>query len=102
QLEDYRRRDLPWTDSFTPKLHDTSLVRPENVAILVGATAGAVGTGAPPLLTAPRAHEVRAIRRETVDRAKIGVAMIGTAALDPVPFGVAGIPAEFVPKPLSI
>src|SRR5439155_20407861 len=113
QLEEYRRRELrrPWTDNFFPQLHDSSVVRSENVAVLIGATAGAWATGAPPLLSAPLAFEGQAICRETIDRGEIGTAIIGLAAADPaslgalgvpLPLSVLGVPVALVPKPLSL
>jgi hypothetical protein len=113
QLEEYHRRESRrlWTDNFRPELHDSSVVRPENVAVLVGATAGAWGTGAPPLLTAPLAFEGKAISREVIDRAEIGTAIVGLAAVDsikagllgqPLPLSILGIPFARVPKPLSV
>ncbi|HTK76227.1 MAG TPA: hypothetical protein VL371_13270, partial [Gemmataceae bacterium] len=111
QLEEYRRRELrrPWTDNFFPQLHDSSVLRPENVAVLIGATAGAWGSGAP-LLSAPLAFEGQAISREVIDRGEIGTAFIGLAAVDsvsaalgqPLPLSILGIPFARVPKPLSV
>jgi hypothetical protein len=112
QLEEYRHREQrrPWTDHFFPQLHDSSVVRPENVAVLVAATAGAWGTGAP-LLSAPLAFEGQAISREVIDRTQIGTAIVGLAAVDsikagllgqPLPLSVLGIPIARVPQPLSV
>jgi hypothetical protein len=101
QEEDFRRRELPWTDNFTPRMHTTSFWRPENVAILVGATVGGAAGGGT-ILSGPLALEGRAIVREIRDRAKVGSSIILTAGLEPQPFGVAGvvagIPAEVTPK----
>jgi hypothetical protein len=112
QLEEYRRREQrrPWTDNFFPQLHDSSVVRAENVAVLVASTAGALGTGAP-LLSAPLALEGQAIRREAFDRGEIGTAIVGLAAIDPAAVGAIGVPLPLsvlavpvtrVPKPLSV
>jgi hypothetical protein len=99
---DYRQRELPWTDNLTPRLHTTSVVRPENVALLVGAAmGGAAGHGT--VLAGPLALEGRAIVREVRDRAKLGGSLILTGALDPSPLGVAGLPTEVVPQlPLAV
>lgn len=99
----YESRTIPWTDNnnINPLLHETSIVRPENIAILVGELLGSAGTGGS-VLSGPLALEGRVIVREVRDRARIGATQILAAALEPVPLGVFTIPYEVVPKPLSL
>jgi hypothetical protein len=101
EFGDYESRTIPWTDNTTPWLHETSIVRPENVAILVGEMMGSAGTGGS-VLSGPLALEGRVLVREVRDRARVGVTQILAAALDPAPLGEFGIPYDVVPKPLSL
>lgn len=101
ELDVYRSRSPGWTSTMAV-LHDSSVLRPENIAILVGATAGAAGTGAPAVVTGALAMEARATVREMRDRAKVGSTAILTAALDPAPLGVDGLVSAMTPKPLSM
>lgn len=89
-----------WTDPFGAGLrsgiHDSSVLRPENIAMLVGSTMAGLSTG-PGALLGPLTLEGRSIIREVRDRARIGVSTILGAALDPAPLGVDAILTELVP-----
>jgi hypothetical protein len=95
--QDYRRRELPWTNNLTPGIHATSYWRPENIATLVGAAVGAPGTDGV-ALTGLVALEGQAFVREVRDRTELGGAMILSAALEPTPVGFLGLPTEATPR----
>ncbi|MFO0807757.1 MAG: hypothetical protein U0746_03965 [Gemmataceae bacterium] len=101
ELERYQIKDVPWTSTMEV-MHDSSVLRAENFAILIGSALGAAGTGAPAALVGPLALEARATVREIRDRAKVGASFIMTAALDPIPLGVGGLPGLVMPKSLTL
>lgn len=74
-LKFYRFPAPSWTFEWRLTLHDSSLQRAENVAVLLGQMMGAVGTRAP-LLSAPIAYEGAAFVREAKDRSKIWSALV--------------------------
>lgn len=108
--DDLYREYLQYWPSWTSPIafgvrsgvHDSSVLRPENIAILVGTAAASGATDAGPF-TAPLALEGRAIVRENLDRAVIGSSVILAAALDPAPLGIdaMAIMSELIPKPLA-
>ncbi len=79
-------------------VHDSSVLRPENIAILVGSAVANGATDAGPL-TAPLALESRVIVREFRDRARVGASLILGAALEPAPLGFHAITSELIPPP---
>jgi hypothetical protein len=88
----------PYAFGIRSGVHDSSVMRPENIAVLLGAVAGGGVTNAGPL-TAPLALESRVIVCESTDRARIGASIILSAALDPVPLGIDALFSQLVPKP---
>ncbi len=101
EFDVYRSRVPGWSSTMAV-LHDTSILRPENIAMLVGGSVGAGGTGAPAAVSGILALEARATVREIRDRAKVGATAILTAALDPIPLGVDGLLSADTPKPLTL
>src|ERR671924_521845 len=72
-----------WTKFFNPRLHESSLRRPDNVAATVGQALGATGTYAPALSSCLTYISSGALR-EAHQRALLGTTMLGmTSALAP-------------------
>jgi hypothetical protein len=95
----YVAAERPWSDHYFPRLHDTSIVRAENLKSLVGALMGAGGTGAP-ILSAPLALEASALASETLDRSQLGLGLIGLGANDA--FAPAWAAVALTPRPLGL
>ncbi|HEX4591777.1 MAG TPA: hypothetical protein VH120_17705, partial [Gemmataceae bacterium] len=94
QEEAWRRQETQWWEplpTFRPRLHESSLARPETAAALLGAAAGPFGA-----VSGPLAAQAAAVRREAEVRAKLGVSMIGFAAEQPLAAFAA--PVAAVPK----
>jgi hypothetical protein len=95
--------DVPkWTDPLAfgrrSGLHDSSVLRAENAAVMVGtAVADAVTGGGP--FGAPLAFEGRAVVREIRDRAKIGASAILAGALEPAALAIDALPMLLTPAP---
>src|SRR5262245_56773928 len=96
---DYLLRESPWNDPYFPRLHDTSIVTPQNLKMLVGATVAAAGTGAP-ILGGPLAFEGSVGFSETLDRVKLGLAMLGFGVDDP--YGATAAALALTPQPLGL
>jgi hypothetical protein len=79
-------------------IHDSSVLRPENIAILVGSSVASGATGSGPF-TGPLAMEGRVVIREIRDRARIGATAILSGGLDPAPLAIDAILTELTPKP---
>jgi hypothetical protein len=104
--DDLYREYLQYWPSWTSPIafgvrsgvHDSSVMRPENIAILVGSAAASGLTDSGPF-TAPLAMEGRVIVRENFDRAIIGSTVILSASLEPAPLGIDAVISELIPKP---
>lgn len=97
--------DVPkWTDPLAfgrrSGLHDSSVLRAENAAIMIGAAVADAMTGAGPF-GAPLAFEGRAVVREVRDRAKIGASAILAGAMEPAGLGIDALPLLLTPAPLT-
>jgi hypothetical protein len=96
---DYLFRESPWSDPFFPRVHDTSIVQAQNLKMLVGATLAAAGTGAP-VLSGPLSFEGSILFTETLERSKLGLAMLGFGASDA--YGATAAALALTPQPLGI
>lgn len=96
---DYMFRESPWTDGLMPRMHDTSVVRPQTIKALVGGVIGAAGTGAT-VFSGPLAFEGSVALNEIVDRVRIGLGMIGFGSEDA--YGSAAAALAMTPEPLSL
>jgi hypothetical protein len=96
---DYLFRESPWYESAFPRIHDTSVVRAENIRTLVAATLGAAGTGGT-ILSGPLAFEASIVFHEALERARLGLSLIGFGADDAVAAAAAAV--ALTPKPLGL
>lgn len=97
---DYLYRESPWTENFfTSRVHDTSIVTPQNIKSLIGSTVGALGTGAT-ILSGPLNFEGSVIATEALERARLGLAMFGFGWNDAYGSAVAAL--ALTPPSLSI
>jgi hypothetical protein len=96
---EYESRESAWSDMYFPRVHDTSVVNPQNLKLLVGATVAALGTGAP-VFSGPLAFEGGIVFTEELERAKLGMAMIGFGASDG--YGATAAALALTPSPLGI
>ena len=98
-MRDYQFAESSWNDVYYQRMHDISLIRPENLKSLIGGTLGAVGTGAP-VLSGPLTFEGSAIASEVLERAKLGSGLIGFGSADPL--GSAAAALAMTPQPLGL
>jgi hypothetical protein len=97
---DYLYRESPWTENFfTSRVHDTSIVTPQNIKSLIGSTVGALGTGAT-ILSGPLGFEGSVIATEALERARLGLAMFGFGWNDAYGSAVAAL--ALTPPSLSL
>jgi hypothetical protein len=96
QEKAFRDREQPWT-SPVPQVHESSTLRAENIASLVGATIASANTGAPAVPAGLMALQGRVLAQEAKDRATVGLGLIGLAAA-PDPLGLFGAPVAAMPK----
>jgi hypothetical protein len=95
QEEAWRKQETQWWEplqTFRPRVHESSLSRPEVAAALVAGAATPAGA-----LAGPVAMQAAAAKREAEVRAKFGVAMIGLATA-PDPLGIFGAPVAALPQ----
>jgi hypothetical protein len=92
----FRLEEPSWTNPL-PQIHQSSALRAEVAATLVGSSLGAAATGAPAVPSGLLAMETRVLTQEAKDRATIGLGMIGLAA-SPDPLAVFGAPMAAMPR----
>jgi hypothetical protein len=96
QEKAYRDAEPTWTSPL-PQIHQSSALRADVVAALVGSTMTAAGTGAPAISTGLLAMQTRVLTQEAKDRVTVGLGLIGLAA-SPDPLGVFGAPVAAMPR----
>ena len=84
QERSFRLKEPTWTSPL-PQIHQSSSLRADVVASLVGSTLASAGTGAPAVVDGVLAMQTRIVTQEAKDRAVLGLGLIGlTASPDPL------------------
>jgi hypothetical protein len=96
---EYLFKESGWSDVYFPRVHDSSVINPQHLKLLVGATVAALGTGAP-VLSGPLAFEGGIVFTEELERVNLGAAMIGFGASDA--YGTAAAAIGLTPNPLAL
>ena len=94
----YISRQLPWGNSFSKELRDSSVVRRQNIAAMVGQTLGAMVPGGTPF-SAPLATEWMSIDTEVNTRVHVALPLVLSPLMGNPLVGVLQM-AEKLPDPL--
>ncbi|VTS07095.1 hypothetical protein [Tuwongella immobilis] len=82
--DEYLSRRFPWNDAITPRLRDTSVIRPTTIASLVSQSVVAALTQAP-VITGILTMEQQAIAAEVRDRVRVGMPAVLAPLSAPTP-----------------